>query len=343
MTYTEKEKQQIITLRNNNVSWKIISQTVNKNISSLRHWWVKYQKIKDLPPKPKIDKSKTSGRIGLQIKNITKNNPKITIRDTVVELQKLNPSKTDLPSKSTIHRYLQKNDFKMIQLLKKPLVSTKNQIKRVEFATNQLENLDKLMHETIWSDETTVRKAPKGQDIYFRCHSSVDKENLPLNHQLHSGGFSVMFWGCFSAFGLGPLVALEGNQNQHSYVETLKEYLLPEITAAQREFGINMVFMQDNAPCHKTNLVLNFLQENNISTLDWPPQSPDMNPIENLWSIIKKRRQKKYGFVKTKNELIEQVFKIWNEIDTSLLESLTDSIENRLREVIRLEGRSTKY
>ena len=96
-----------------------------------------------------------------------------------------------------------------------------------------------------------------------------------------------MFWGCFSAFGLGSLVALEGNQNQHSYLETLKEYLLPEIIAAQREFGINMVFMQDNAPCRKTNLVLNFLQENNISTLDWPPH------LENLWSIIKKRRQKK--------------------------------------------------
>ena len=89
--------------------------------------------------------------------------------------------------------------------------------------------------------------------------------------------------------------------------------------------------MQDNAPCHKTNLVLNFLQENNISTLDWPPQSPDMNPIENLWSIIKKRRQKKYGLVKTKNELIEQVFEICNEID---IETLTDSIENKLREVI---------
>ena len=149
-----------------------------------------------------------------------------------------------------------------------------------------------------------------------------------------------MFWGCFSAFGLGPLVALEANQNQYTYVETLKEYLLPEITAAQSEFGINMVF---NALCHKTNLVLNFLQENNISTLDWPPQSPDMNPIENLWSIIKKWRQKKFGFVNTKNELIEQVFEIWNEVDNSLMETLTDSIENRLKEVIRLDGRPTKY
>jgi hypothetical protein len=152
-----------------------------------------------------------------------------------------------------------------------------------------------------------------------------------------------MFWGCFSDFGLGPLVALEGNQNQHTYIQTLKDHLLPEIAAAKVEFGVDLTFMQDNAPCHKTRLVVDFLNQNSIKTLDWPPQSPDMNPIENLWSIIKKKRQKKFGFCKKKNDLIEQVFEIWNEINDELLDNLTDSIENRLLEVIRLDGRPTKY
>ena len=113
-----------------------------------------------------------------------------------------------------------------------------------------------------------VRKLPKGHDIYFRCHSSVEKEDLPTNLQIQQGGFAVMFWGCFSAFGLGPLVALEGNQNQHSYKQTLQQYLLPEIEAARREFGIDMTFMQDNVPCHKTNFIKDFLTRNQISTLD---------------------------------------------------------------------------
>ena len=101
--------------------------------------------------------------------------------------------------------------------------------------------------------------------------------------------------------------------------------------------------MQDNAPYHKAKLVNDFLNQNSIKTLDWPPQSPDMNPIENLWAIIKKRRQKKFGFCRSKNYLIEQVFQIWGEINDELLDSLTDSIENRLKEVIRLDGRPTKY
>ena len=86
MTYTEEEQQLIIKLKNDNIKWTSISKILNKNCKSLMNWYAKYQLIKDLPPKPKIDKSKTSGRIGLQIKKITQNNPNISIRDTAVEL-----------------------------------------------------------------------------------------------------------------------------------------------------------------------------------------------------------------------------------------------------------------
>jgi transposase len=77
----------------------------------------------------------------------------------------------------------------------------------------------------------------------------------------------------------------------------------------------------DNAPCHKTNLIMGFLNANRIPTLDLPPQSPDLNPIENLWAIVKRRRFKRFGIPSTKNELIEQIFAIWEEIDQELLDT----------------------
>lgn len=343
MTYTEEQKRQIMELRKANVPWKVIGATVNKKPGALRIYWQRLQQTINLPPKPKIDKSITSGRVGLQIKKLVHQNPQLTIKDTEVELKKALGPNIRIPKPTSIGNFLKKNNLVLVKLLQKPLVSNKNKQKRVEFASKYLEELDSLIHETIWSDETMVRKLPKGKDIYFRCHSSVNKEDLPTNLQIQQGGFAVMFWGCFSAFGLGPLVALEGNQNQYTYRQTLQDYLLPEIQAAKEEFGIDMTFMQDNAPCHKTNLIKDFLARNRISTLDWPPQSPDMNPIENLWAIIKARRQKKFGIPKTKMELIDQVFEIWQEIDENLLDSLSDSIENRLKEVIRLGGRPTKY
>ena len=136
MTYSQEEINQIITLRENNIPWSTIGQLLNKNPANLRKWYSKYKFNSTLPKKIKVDNSKTSGRIGLQIKKITQDNPKITIRDTSVELQKLNPSKTDLPT--TIHNFFSKIQLQNNQIIKKPLFSIKNQIKRVEFATKNL-------------------------------------------------------------------------------------------------------------------------------------------------------------------------------------------------------------
>jgi transposase len=343
MTYTDLEIHQIKTLRRDKVSWDTIGRILGKKPGALRQWWHKNSHLVDLPPAPKISKSKTNSRIGLQIKKIVTDNPRIPFRDIPAELAKVVSNQEAIPQKTVIHKYLQENGMKTIRLLQKPLICARNIQKRVDFASEYMPELELLKMRTIWSDETTVRQRPNSQQLLWKCHSSVDKEDLPHNHQIQAGGFSVMFWGCFSAYGTGPLVALEGNQDQYSYRQTLRKHLLPEIRLARRDYGIDMTFMQDNAPCHKTDLIRDFLHQHGIPTLDWPPQSPDMNPIENLWHIVKKRRQKKYGIPRTQDELIEQVFDIWSNLEFSLLIKLVDSIENRLKEVLRLKGRATKY
>ena len=51
------------------------------------------------------------------------------------------------------------------------------------------------------------------------------------------------------------------------------------------------IFMQDNAPCHKAKIVLNFLEAEVIAVMKWPPQIPDMKPIENVWKIVSEKAQ----------------------------------------------------
>ena len=135
---------------------------------------------------------------------------------------------------------------------------------------------------------------------------------------------------------MGPLVALEGNLNQCGYIDLLRNFLIPEIEVANILFNIDLIFMQDNVPCHKTLNVMNYLASKNVETLKWPPQSPDLNPIENLWALIKRKWQSKYGMSKTKQEFVEQIFEIWD--NTPMLE-----IENRLISALLKKGRQTKY
>ena len=66
----------------------------------------------------------------------------------------------------------------------------------------------------IWSDETSVATMPKGKEALYWVHQSTEREDFPVDGQIVDGGFSIMFWGCFSKMGLGALVALEGSQNR---------------------------------------------------------------------------------------------------------------------------------
>ena len=74
-----------------------------------------------------------------------------------------------------------------------PLFDFKSYYHRL-FVTYELQNPEVLMSQTIWSDETTVRKMPQDRNIQYRVHGSIKKENLPYNHQIQQDGFSVMFW-----------------------------------------------------------------------------------------------------------------------------------------------------
>ena len=75
--------------------------------------------------------------------------------------------------------------------------------------------------------------------------------------------------------------------------------------------------------------------------LDWPSQSPDLNPIENLWKELNFKAKSRS--VKTEDELYEELLKEWNSLDPKYLQKIVDSIPNRCQAVIKNNGMPTKY
>ena len=96
--------------------------------------------------------------------------------------------------------------------------------------------------------------------------------------------------------------------------------------------------MQDNAPCHKAKVVMDYLRKKRIKTLDWPPQSPDLNPIEHIWAIMKDILYKEKDFPKNRDELIDRVFLIWKNLDKKLLQTLTKHAKKRFEDVVAYKG-----
>ena len=85
--------------------------------------------------------------------------------------------------------------------------------------------------------------------------------------------------GSMSYYGVGSLVRLEGRVDALAYQRVLSDHMLPE---AQRLLGEEFVFQHDNTPIHTAQSTQQWLRDNDVNVLDWPPQSPDANPIENL-------------------------------------------------------------
>ena len=86
-----------------------------------------------------------------------------------------------------------------------------------------------------------------------------------------------MIWAGFSEKGKTGLAFVEGNQKSYNYIYTLSEYLLP---FAYKMYGCDFIFQQDNAAIHTSGETKMWLNENNLSILDWPAKSLDINPIE---------------------------------------------------------------
>jgi transposase len=95
-----------------------------------------------------------------------------------------------------------------------------------------------------------------------------------------------MFYGFFTTSGRGSLVTVDGMMNSSKYIEILKSKVLPFLQTFADGKG---TFQHDLAPCHNSKAVKKFIQENKISMLDWPGNSPDMSSVGNLWSVLRKR------------------------------------------------------
>ncbi len=148
---------------------------------------------------------------------------------------------------------------------------------------------------------------------------------------------SVMVWVSMSSAGVGPLCFLRSKVNTAVYQEVLEHFMLP---AADKLYGdADFIFQQDLAPAHSAKATSTWFKDHGIPVLNWPANSPDLNPIENLWGIVK--RKMRYARPNNAEELKAAIRATWALITPEQCHRLIDSMPRRIAAVIQAKGAPT--
>ncbi|GFY12394.1 transposable element Tcb1 transposase [Trichonephila clavipes] len=152
---------------------------------------------------------------------------------------------------------------------------------------------------------------------------------------------SIMVWGCFSWFGLGPLVPVIGNMNSEMYVDILENAPLPTLW---KYFGEGpFLFHQDNCSIHTSRLAQAWFDEMGVLKLDWPSQSPDLNPIQHLWDEIERRLCSQPNRPSSLQVLTSTVMDAWKAVPMVTYQKLVESLPKYVQAVIHAKGGPTSY
>jgi transposase len=152
----------------------------------------------------------------------------------------------------------------------------------------------------------------------------------------------VNVWACFCGRGPGYIYIFDDTMDAVLMKKILSENLLP---SADLYFANDPPeqwwLLHDNDKKFNSKLVKEFLHNKGVSLIDFPPYSPDLNPMENLWNTMA-RRVEKYA-CETVQELQDVVAKEWENLDKTPLLTLAESMPARCAAVIAAHGWHTKY
>ena len=146
-----------------------------------------------------------------------------------------------------------------------------------------------------------------------------------------------MFWGCFTWEGPGYGSKIDGNMDTDLYLKIMDE----ELQQSLEWWGVDWadkVFQQDNDPKHTSKKAKQWFEDNQIPVMEWPAQSPDLNPIEHLWHYLKRQLTKYTNPPTSIHELWERVEKEWEAMSVEECQKLIESMPNRVQAVLKAKG-----
>lgn len=236
-------------------------------------------------------------------------------------------------SPQAVSAYRRKLGWKLQQTRYCQLIRHANKEKRLQWAQEQLAAGEQF-NDVVFTDESRI-------EISRMSHRSFRKDGEPTPRQPRpKHPLSILIWGGISKRGATEIVMFNGIMKSDFYQTILQDALIP---FGNEKYPDGYRLFQDNDPKHVSRSTQQFMQEKNINWMKSPPESPDINPIENLWAELK-NYVSRVAKPSTKEQLEDAILTFWRErVTVDKCVRYINHIHKVLPKVVECEGKATGF
>jgi len=329
---TIMQRSALLTLHALQYSEVQIAHLTSCDVRVIRHWIAHYEEhgnLEDLPRsgRPRI----TNDSIDQEIVDFARETPLTTPRIVRNELN------IDASARTVRRRLDEVGLFGRLARVEFPL--TEEHIrKRLDFAHTYKHWTEAQWECVAFGDESYIHLGHQGQ-VWVQRPSDM----AFMTQYMVSGHTQFVpkigMWGCFSAQGVGPMRLFDDNMDSRLYTDTMQRMMKPYARSLWP--NEQWFYLQDNAAYHASTVSTTWFHNQGIDVLPFPPHSPDLNPIENLWADLKRRIDAHNA--RTIADLKVIIISEWAATTDDFCARLAHSMPQRLQVVIEASGHRTRY
>ncbi len=243
-------------------------------------------------------------------------------------------------SDQTVRNRLRRANLKARKPPKKRGMTALNRLARLRWCRqHQPWNLD-MWRNVLFTDESRfcLRKLKSRVKVWRRRRECF--ADCCVNTVTAFGGGSILVWGGISLTSKTRLVIIEENVNAINYRDDI---LQPVAIPYLKSLGPNATLQDNNAHPHRARIIGEFLHDAGVQRMEWPANSPDLNPMEHMWDQLGRKVRLKVTDETTLTDLTSIVVEEWNAIPEQYVTRLVSSMRRRCQAVVSAYGSPTNY